>query len=1153
MADTFVPPGIVPGNTLSPLYVDGSPLTEINTALRLERDSLSRPVHEPNQRFWSSPRRLNGTTIQDVYEVDLSTKHIVNSITFELAHFPQKCEVQYFDAGTQAWSPVLNTKGRASVIVIGDSRPATISTLVPKQGHDHTFHAGPGHWVKYDLAVSPTEASRWRLVFSRQSGGVGPKRRGAEIPYPLGVRNFNIGYKVREKNDVPRTIDSRTTLTERDFFASTTDLLGSPVQFHFRENRPTDLLRGGRWKSEPMPIPHAVIPFYIDARDDQGEGQVVDRFYMEPLYKDVAVNIYFSNDDPATAFEANDAPLPYPTAAEVSGETLPTPTQNGLDFADVPAKLTINNEYLQFDPRDDFWMGFRITVHDTDDKTLFTSDGLSLTYTAGAWTWQCGSDVLTVPVTLDTSVGTTIIAGGGPSGLTLNVDGVEVTAVSATPPGRPAQYQIGTDASNTNFLLTSMVVKSVAVNDADTLAFLGDPRGFVLKPSDRSQASPNTDNSILRFSPSFLTDHTYYNKKGTGYLPGLNPTGLVGGPGDVYADLIWTPINRDYTLRRGFFYLPPTKAKFFKLEFTNLSPQTFETFVPMHRTVKTFTAAVVDRWRRLVARPNYSQPWGGHRTLGNLSRILRYSDGLSLPPSVTNNSGVSPTEVFYHEDPAVVAKLRSRNVNFGFHPVRKTVRVPRHVTVDRHVYEQIDVRHYTKMAYFVGLNALKMYRVDHTAEDDTDRYLDLFHDMSNIESCAWTFREGDLLSPPSPGAVVSQTLLSTRRVHAVQFATTQSPPTQLLTDPDFSRTDTNGDPDLSKWTNMGDAGALQITDAYNTDIGTAVVVQRFGTYDPVAGVVQPPPEVTTGPLTYQEVQDIYGDYAGIEAGGTTFTDMEAYDHTTIPDPVDTGQPYVPGGISSTEYILPTAGRLYAACRVITPTDLDATLWLQIIANDPSGPDTLNVLAEVEFTASPGAITEQYVGWDVEAPQPVTARLIQKAETGDSWVVDNISLYQDAIVWEFSRDGGANWFEVFDIRNNPNGIFVFPPLPSDDTTGGVQLKYRVTGYQAGLHLNAVCIRPWYDGLLSGMPHREETHNGGPNMNMQDHYMRIEDDPYFHQWAKPIPIDWWYFYKQTLFIQTDQAALPPAVPTGVFLTDDLPVFPPYDFSHSDWLVF
>lgn len=56
---------------------------------------------------------------------------------------------------------------------------------------------------------------------------------------------------------------------------------------------------------------------------------------------------------------------------------------------------------------------------------------------------------------------------------------------------------------------------------------------------------------------------------------------------DNYDYKLWTPVNKHYVLKRGYFYLPqPIKAKYFKVEFSNLSPVPYNTIeYPLSREI----------------------------------------------------------------------------------------------------------------------------------------------------------------------------------------------------------------------------------------------------------------------------------------------------------------------------------------------------------------------------------------------------------------------------------------------------------------------------------------------------------------------------------------------------------------------------------------
>jgi hypothetical protein len=149
-----------------------------------------------------------------------------------------------------------------------------------------------------------------------------------------------------------------------------------------------------------------------------------------------------------------------------------------------------------------------------------------------------------------------------------------------------------------------------------------------------------------------------------------------------------------------------------------------------------------------------------------------------------------------------------------------------------------------------------------------------------------------------------------------------------------------------------------------------------------------------------------------------------------------------------------------------------------------------------------------------------ARVIQRGDSIDIWDMDALSMYTDPIVWSFSNDGGANFYNAYDIKNHPNGVLIFPENvvvtaaanPKDAlATPGQNLVWRVVSYAPNQKLSSLVIRPWYGGLLSGITHRVGTSTGGPNVMPYDHYPPIDDDARFKTWNKPVPQDWFYSFR------------------------------------------
>jgi hypothetical protein len=173
----------------------------------------------------------------------------------------------------------------------------------------------------------------------------------------------------------------------------------------------------------------------------------------------------------------------------------------------------------------------------------------------------------------------------------------------------------------------------------------------------------------------------------------------------------------------------------------------------------------------------------------------------------------------------------------------------------------------------------------------------------------------------------------------------------------------------------------------------------------------------------------------------------------------------------------------------------------------------------------------WISIDVTQPpsgKTVTARLIQKTSTDDTWFVDDISVFEDALIWEFSNDGGASWWPAYDIRNNPNGVLLFPPPAQGQ---GNQLMWRLKGYRPGLNVTSLAIRPWYTVYPHGILPRTAGVGYGPNVSPLDHFGPIEADPRWKLPSSPIPSSWYFGIRQALGLQQPPSyPAPDTVPDG-----------------------
>lgn len=227
-----------------------------------------------------------------------------------------------------------------------------------------------------------------------------------------------------------------------------------------------------------------------------------------------------------------------------------------------------------------------------------------------------------------------------------------------------------------------------------------------------------------------------------------------------------------------------------------------------------------------------------------------------------------------------------------------------------------------------------------------------------------------------------------------------------------------------------------------------------------------------------------------------------------------------GGINSALVRTVAKSRVHAAARVYVPQTLTSPLYLRII-NDAGF-----VLAEVPFTGAAGEVIEVTASAMMsDSAGSIRAAVVQKKADADKvWYLEDLSIFEEGLLWEFTNDGGSSWYPAWDIANRPQGVLAFP-------RGGTNLAFRVTALNFNQQVSFVSIRPWYAGLLSGIAPQTGYVHGGPNINPRDDFPEIEQDPNFYPWARPIPRFWFDSAKKHLqnIVQSDTQSTESTVET------------------------
>lgn len=935
------------GQTVSDAWTGGMSLDSLNEAVRLNQVN-SAPQSTNFQRFWSSPARPNDSEIKEVFQVNFADTRKINKMVFDIAVFPQDIYLEYFDAKKQAWKPCLEESAREPTPVVYTCLDATPTVLPPISsitGHLHPQHSFSGHWRTLTFAIKTIQTSTVRVILSRSVYGATPVNGFAVVQdYSLAIRNFAIGFSVKSFNDIPYAPPVSES-AQRGAFASTTDFFGSITEFSVRINEARNAigLRTNNpntlatvWKSEPQPIPWAVVNFYVDAREVNGDAQVLDRFFLEPLNDGANCNLYYSNDTPTTAFTSNSDPFPATVAVvhNPSGVIGPNVLHSGIRTPlGTTAFVELDNRGLDFEPSRTWWIGGRLNFkfsHGSQSTVnpIFDCGEFSIAMTPfGPRFSTSHGDTLVVPMdAFDPATPMSFVVSCDGSTVTVNTRAglldyaasidLTVPLKSAVSAVRVGAF-LGSSPGAGDFDLTEMTVKIDEVATPAVIEdFLTTPDPYVLASEFMGVNNPKTDNAIMRY---------HYTLSTVAF-----PTGMIGGVPDRYHDLEWTPIARDYILRKGFLYFPPTKAKYWKFEFYNLTPQSYEVYQPVTKIVRTFPPSM---WT--PRRPSH-KPIPGHireelcpgmvssYVVNSLTHTL--NNGRTAYVGTGSRGKHTSARVIY--DNHVRHRVGNSYWAWNFLPLHSSGSTPCFERKGKHTYEEISFEASAKLAYFVGLRSIQAYRLDYLSTDDTMQFVEPFHDLSNVSDDGNWILEADhqLTSGAAPYAEVRGLPINTNRmITGVQFAAQQSDPVQLLPDDDFK------DPSMIAWDHVGDA-VLTATQGSSVVLPTTIRIDR-----------------SLPPLTWSDVEHAYPTWGSIVAASATFGMIELGTQTSNDS----------GGVSSKPISTPAGGRVHAAARVTAPADLTSPLFVQIV-DDSTG----YVVSESQVKVPANKVIEWYTSYTI---------------------------------------------------------------------------------------------------------------------------------------------------------------------------------------------
>jgi hypothetical protein len=987
------------------------------------------------QRFWTTPIRASDDLANEVLGIRFDELVTVNHISFDYARFPCVIDVQYWDRGIGQWTTVGSVLNR-------DSSPYGIGNQPPPDAL-HSFHYGSDHWAKTSLSFEASVAQEWRIVMSRRLGTGPVGINGTRIPYPLGIRDLDIGYRVTSFNGVPHVAPNAPVNTGRN-------IVGLQTQYYLERARAeyvTDSLPTA-WVCTPQVIRDAIVNLYLKV--SATIPQIVNQIYVDPVHPGVLCNMYYTASIPqgtAGAQARDDIVTPVGTEgninAQIGGEN------RGLTIgAGQPAWVDIDIHSLG-GGTGQIWMGREYILGDmmkvagtpyaayldvmaNDDGQITLIHGVAnsgghYTYfidatrnglkTRLAWPTDfipakdsrlrlCVDYTATdlYPVILAQIEDGQILDSRTPVNTAVNGFAHALAAVSLA---------IGIErfGSTPNYSLARLTMAANGFGSGPYLRFFEDPSRYAVIPI--SGTHDDVNGTFLRFYPSYIgwSDSEVFS------------LGFVGGAPDVWDMASWTPIGQ-FILSKGVFRFPDVVATGLKMEFSNLIAEPYDAFIPINSQVSRI--ANVGTEDQGASMDDLTQ------AAIDLHSINRFQDLVSgvvagqdvLINYVSPTTGVVVIDGTVRDQGAII-----RGFGYNFAQWHSSGRGAIQQTVGIHSYLVGEVQPVSRTAFFVGLRSVSLRRNVTRNVGDGKAYDDSLLDTLNVDVPNTTFEiePGQIFTPESasnavlvtPRVALSKAYYSRRPVTAIQFSTQQTGPVQLLPDDEFR------DPALisytfssvDNWHSSGDG--IVFWDQGNGTVRVSrnpSVLDAF--YGPDTPIVHPPVSPVLASGFARTVTLNFNSYGGISSPSVTIS---------------------PGGV------------VYAACRVAAWSELQADLKLRIY-----GSDGTTKLAEKSFRPQvrvPTEVVLPYVILGTSIDSAISVRLEQDGPYMDSWLMYSMSGFDTSVLWEFSVDDGTTWMPGSTVRSLLYGVVQMP-------TPGCALKWRVTAYRNNCIIDAIRIRPWY---------------------------------------------------------------------------------------------
>lgn len=936
---------------------------------------------QDQERYWLSQPAPMSDPRWEIVKVEFSPVCSINHLSFRLLQIPHNYEIWYQNDNGEEATPLLDPHGS----------PIKGSVSL---GND------PNSWVLVEKSLTSTIVKSLEFRLQRKPVSGSPT-------WLLGLREI-----------LPR----RTISLREDAIlplGRSVDTLGNLVTHTVKDWDARKALDGASttfWKSSPQPVSDAVVSLYLDARTANFESQVVDALWIDPVFSGQNLNIYWCDDEGVDKETYRLTGLPADVIEQTNAEWVPG---YGIRLDQSNSRWSFPTNSIAYEP----WKPVRYGISWKPD---FPSDNPGFTETLtlfGSADWALTYNPLTKRLTMgggqtpaldfDESEDVNILIDNNPEG------GSKISVITATGTYNPASIPDVSLGSVMRFENMEGVLANV----------------FIQQPpsTDNGEVWFDHPNSFFDVTEKWLDNVVFGGNLGQIEQP-------MGGLESAFFDsLVWTPVWADFVVRKGFLKFPhPIKAKFLKLEFSNLTPQEY----PI--------------WGNGIKVQYKTYPLSVERTTTDQETVTTTTQTATRNGSVTSNkvstnvaTNTSQYDTFVNEGtvqvhtnlPDLVTKpietdIRTEVANSLVYR-NQTNWTTKQVVTKEAYYTVISGDYLIKIGQKLGMNWWDIYTANRSMIDNDYRV-----GLLPSRSPGWWIFPGQRLK-------ISEEVI--KYIRHTQTNTQTRKVTTTTTRERFYSTGVHKyeTRETYRTVNLAYFAGLRGVKMYApsyltiedqpyhvlTYRGNFGVEESDGSLSPVetvlvngTEVVQPTEDVSLISAVWPSMssfnnivftaQDAHGETfpsrdAGISVTGS-FDVLREDGSVTI---TKTGQSCAVRG----EYI-----------PLVTGQRVRATFSAQRIGSGTSNKVTIKVLStagelgrqQVKIPYGSWSTTESH-WFEVPKNANVRAAIEISGPDNETLVVDRVTLETSDVTYFASNDGGANFFELSNIVNKPGAKFVFP--------------------------------------------------------------------------------------------------------------------------------